>query len=76
MRLNNWTAILVFIGALIYFLRVKGPQEYLQIDEDGRITVVPPPSSSSEPPSAEDSDEAGEETDAEPERVMNTGGGA
>jgi prolipoprotein diacylglyceryl transferase len=44
MRINNWTAILVFLGALIYFLRVKGPQEYLHVDEDGRITVVPAPS--------------------------------
>jgi prolipoprotein diacylglyceryl transferase len=43
MRLNNWTAVLVFLGALIYFLRVKGPQEYLRVDEDGKITVVPAP---------------------------------
>ena len=27
LRLNDWTAIIVFIGALIYFLRVKGPRE-------------------------------------------------
>lgn len=45
MRLNNWTAIVVFVGALIYFLRVKGPQEYLRVDEDGTITVVPAPGS-------------------------------
>jgi prolipoprotein diacylglyceryltransferase len=41
MRLNNWTAIIVFLGALIYFLRVRGPQERLLVD-DGKITVVPP----------------------------------
>jgi prolipoprotein diacylglyceryl transferase len=40
MRLNNWTALLVFIGALVYFLRVKGAQERLVVDEDGNITVV------------------------------------
>ncbi|MGK5741833.1 prolipoprotein diacylglyceryl transferase [Micromonospora sp. URMC 103] len=28
-RLNVWTAALVFLGALIYFLRVRGPREYL-----------------------------------------------
>ncbi|EEP70843.1 prolipoprotein diacylglyceryl transferase [Micromonospora sp. ATCC 39149] len=28
-RLNVWTAALVFVGALIYFLRVRGPREYL-----------------------------------------------
>ena len=42
MRLNNWTAIIVFLGALIYFLRVRGPQEFVAV-EDGRIVVVPAP---------------------------------
>ncbi|MEH1016673.1 prolipoprotein diacylglyceryl transferase [Micromonospora sp. CPCC 206060] len=28
-RLNVWTAGLVFLGALIYFLRVHGPRDYL-----------------------------------------------
>ncbi|WP_036392207.1 prolipoprotein diacylglyceryl transferase [Micromonospora chokoriensis] len=28
-RLNVWTAALVFLGALIYFVRVRGPQDYL-----------------------------------------------
>jgi prolipoprotein diacylglyceryl transferase len=28
-RLNVWTAAVVFAGALIYFLRVRGPEEYL-----------------------------------------------
>ncbi|GIJ25262.1 prolipoprotein diacylglyceryl transferase [Micromonospora qiuiae] len=28
-RLNVWTAALVFLGALLYFLRVRGPREYL-----------------------------------------------
>ncbi|MGY0002726.1 prolipoprotein diacylglyceryl transferase [Micromonospora sp. I033] len=28
-RLNVWTAALVFLGALVYFLRVRGPREYL-----------------------------------------------
>ncbi|MEU9511242.1 prolipoprotein diacylglyceryl transferase [Micromonospora sp. NPDC048169] len=28
-RLNVWTAVLVFLGALAYFIRVRGPREYL-----------------------------------------------
>jgi prolipoprotein diacylglyceryl transferase len=40
MRVNNWVSILVFLGALIYFLRVKGPQEHLRVAEDGTVTVV------------------------------------
>jgi prolipoprotein diacylglyceryl transferase len=40
LRLNNWTAIVIFAGALAYFLRVKGPQERLAVDEDGTIRVV------------------------------------
>ena len=28
-RLNVWTAVIVFLGALLYFVRVRGPQEYL-----------------------------------------------
>ena len=42
MRLNNWTAILVFAGALIYFLRVRGPQERVVVDDEGVVTVVSP----------------------------------
>ncbi|WP_025617939.1 prolipoprotein diacylglyceryl transferase [Salinispora cortesiana] len=29
LRLNVWTAAVVFLGALIYFVRVRGPREYL-----------------------------------------------
>jgi prolipoprotein diacylglyceryl transferase len=28
-RVNVWVAVLVFLGALAYFVRVKGPQEFL-----------------------------------------------
>jgi len=28
-RLNVWTSALVFLGALIYFVRVRGPREYV-----------------------------------------------
>jgi prolipoprotein diacylglyceryl transferase len=41
MRLNDWTAIVVFIGALIYFVRVRGPQERLVTTDAGDLRVVP-----------------------------------
>ncbi len=41
MRLNNWTSIVVFLGALVYFLRVRGPQLWLVPEEDGRYRAVP-----------------------------------
>jgi prolipoprotein diacylglyceryl transferase len=40
MRLNNWVSILVFVGALVYFLRVRGPQEHVRVDEDGTLHLV------------------------------------
>jgi prolipoprotein diacylglyceryl transferase len=40
LRLNDWTALIVFIAALIYFLRVKGPREILIADPDGGYRVV------------------------------------
>ncbi|GAA2516953.1 prolipoprotein diacylglyceryl transferase [Pilimelia columellifera] len=29
LRVNVWVSVLVFVGALVYFLRVRGPQEFL-----------------------------------------------
>jgi prolipoprotein diacylglyceryl transferase len=40
MRLNDWVSIIVFLGGLAYFLRVKGAQEHVVINEDGKATVV------------------------------------
>src|SRR3981189_1918148 len=40
MRVNNWTSILVFLAALIYFVRVRGPQERLLVTESGEVKVV------------------------------------
>jgi prolipoprotein diacylglyceryl transferase len=40
MRLNNWVSILVFLGALVYFLRVRGPQEHVTIGPDDRLMLV------------------------------------
>ncbi|MFD6262034.1 prolipoprotein diacylglyceryl transferase [Micromonospora chalcea] len=41
-RLNVWTAVLVFLGALAYFVRVRGPREYLV--PVGEPAAVPTPS--------------------------------
>jgi prolipoprotein diacylglyceryl transferase len=40
MRVNNWVSILVFLGALAYFVRVRGPQEHVKVDENGRLLLV------------------------------------
>jgi prolipoprotein diacylglyceryl transferase len=39
LRVNNWVSIALFIGALIYFIRVRGPQQRLIVDEDGTVRV-------------------------------------
>jgi prolipoprotein diacylglyceryl transferase len=41
LRLNDWTSIIVFLGALAYFLRVKGPQLWLVPDGEDRYKAVP-----------------------------------
>jgi prolipoprotein diacylglyceryl transferase len=41
LRLNEWTAVVVFVAALIYFVRVRGPQVRLVTGEDGQLTAVP-----------------------------------
>ena len=40
MRINNWVSIVVFLGALIYFLRVRGPQEHVRVQDDGKLLLV------------------------------------
>jgi prolipoprotein diacylglyceryl transferase len=57
MRLNNWTAIVVFLGALIYFLRVRGPREYVRV-EDGKIIVVTDPAAAGVAAAAEETSDA------------------
>jgi len=41
LRLNGWTSIVVFVGALAYFLLVRGPQQQLAFEEDGTVRVLP-----------------------------------
>lgn len=40
LRLNDWTSLLVFLAALIYFVRVRGPRERLHVDDDGQLVTV------------------------------------
>ena len=40
MRVNSWVSILVFLGALAYFVLVRGPQEHIRVAEDGTMTLV------------------------------------
>jgi phosphatidylglycerol---prolipoprotein diacylglyceryl transferase len=41
LRLNDWTSIVVFLGALVYFVRVQGPQLVLIADGENRYRAVP-----------------------------------
>jgi prolipoprotein diacylglyceryl transferase len=40
LRLNEWTCLVVFLGALAYFLLVRGARERLETDADGEVRVV------------------------------------
>jgi prolipoprotein diacylglyceryl transferase len=69
LRVNVWVSIIVFLGALVYFVRVRGPQEYL-LAADGGFRVVTreefqasvPAESASADVAAEATDGAGEAT--------------
>ena len=41
LRLNDWTSIVVFLGALLYFLRARGPRLWLVPDGESRFRAVP-----------------------------------
>jgi prolipoprotein diacylglyceryl transferase len=70
MRVNNWVSILVFIGALIYFVRVRGPRQVLETGEDGTIRVVDETAGASDDPeAAADADDSRDGDD--PDRVGN-----
>jgi prolipoprotein diacylglyceryl transferase len=40
LRLNDWTCLVVFAGALAWFLTHRGGPERLEIGEDGRLRVI------------------------------------
>ncbi len=41
LRVNGWVSIIVFVLAVLYLVRVRGPQEILVADEDGTLRPVP-----------------------------------
>jgi prolipoprotein diacylglyceryl transferase len=40
LRINNWVSLLVLAGAVVYLLRVRGPQQHMRLDEDGTVHIV------------------------------------
>jgi prolipoprotein diacylglyceryl transferase len=40
LRVNDWVSIVVFLGALAYFLLMRGPQEHVRVDAGGRMHLV------------------------------------
>jgi prolipoprotein diacylglyceryl transferase len=40
LRVNDWVSILVFVGALAYFVLVRGPRPTFTVDDDGRLTII------------------------------------
>jgi hypothetical protein len=79
MRLNDWVSIVVFLGALLYFLRVKGPQLRLITEEDGRLRAVPvdaPEGGSAEEAAAKDADAQSVDAEASDEDADGDSGGA
>ncbi len=68
-RLNIWTCLVVFVGALIYFVLHSGPRESLAVDESGKVQVLP----TDRQPSDEDSTpELQGESSASKDRVDRT----
>ncbi|MFV2087012.1 prolipoprotein diacylglyceryl transferase [Micromonospora sp. LOL_021] len=71
-RLNVWTSAVVFLAALVYLVRVRGPQQFLvPLDAEGR--PLPPVGAST--PAAGGSTDAGSGT-AEPTESGAAGSGA
>jgi phosphatidylglycerol---prolipoprotein diacylglyceryl transferase len=74
LRLNDWVALVVFIGALIYFLRVRGPQLILTPKTDETKPGGDATAASEESTEHEGDPQArsGEETEAEAEAGAET----
>jgi prolipoprotein diacylglyceryl transferase len=67
LRLNDWVSIVVFLGALVYFLRVRGPRLVIVSDGDNKLRAVPEAGEAAEP--LEDTEPTAEgepATEAEP----------
>jgi prolipoprotein diacylglyceryl transferase len=53
-RLNEITSLVVFLGALVYFVVRRGPRERLAVDADGRVRVLPDDAAEVTEPAAAD----------------------
>ena len=72
--LEEWTALVCFLGELIWFVTHRGAPEQLEITEDGRVRVIEPDAplgTAPESDEADESDEPGEHDDDA--RVTSTG---
>jgi prolipoprotein diacylglyceryl transferase len=68
-RLNIWTCLVVFLGALTYFVLNSGPREQLTADESGKVQVLeadqrPVDEEPTSEPSTETSGDNAEDADA------------
>ena len=64
MRVNSWISILVFLLALAYFVRVRGPQVRLEATGSGQLRTVTPdslPDGTTQQPEPAQGEEQGEE---------------
>jgi len=78
MRLNDWVSIIVFLGALAYFVMVKGPQLRIVTGEDGQLRTVPvdaPDGGSAEESAAKDADAQSVDAEASGEDADGDSGG-
>ncbi|GAA5196637.1 hypothetical protein GCM10023322_66030 [Rugosimonospora acidiphila] len=76
LRLNDWTSIVVFLAALIYFVRVRGPQLRLVPGEDGQLIAEPVVDGGAAGGVAGVAAPAGDATGDDVELVDATGGGS
>jgi prolipoprotein diacylglyceryl transferase len=66
LRLNDWVSILVFVGALAYFVLVRGPQLNFTVSDDGRLTPIDPAAALDEPAPAAPADDTDEPAGGQP----------
>jgi prolipoprotein diacylglyceryl transferase len=64
LRLNEWTCLLVFAGALWYFVTHRGPREQLELDADGKARIVDPATDGADRPADGDTDATDQDAEA------------
>src|SRR5262249_21135272 len=74
LRINDWVSVIVFAGALVYFLRVKGPRMVIVTGDDNKLRAVPETDEPGE--AAEDSDETALASENDDEVSTSEGSGS